>query len=112
MYYVMPFEPVLFALYHSQVMPLSAGLKPEPGSSRLSVMSLPSTLTRTTSRTYFARYSNQTVLCLLGSKLEHLFHDQVDDRMLERESARGEKQVPERKIRAFKKLYLNPGIFG
>jgi hypothetical protein len=65
---------------------------------------------RCTSRLYFARYFSPTDLCLLDSTLNHSFHDQVDDRMAEKQSTRGGKQVPERKIRAFKKLYLNPGL--
>jgi hypothetical protein len=36
----------------------------------------------------------------------------VDERMVEMQSSTGKKQVPERKIRCFKKLYLNPGLFG
>ena len=28
------------------------------------------------------------------------------------ESSTGERQTPERKARSFKKLYLNPGIYG
>jgi hypothetical protein len=30
--------------------------------------------------------------------------------MAEKESSAGAKQAPERKIRSFKKLYLNPGL--